>query len=648
MLIRQKLLIITIIFSQISFGQEGKVFYPFGHSEFITCLSFSPDGSLLASSSGDEGCVLIWDIKTGREIAALPGSADHIVFSPDGKFMAYGGDLATLQLWDLMNLKSIKLKDMRGNIGSIAFSPDSRYLAYSADFVGQVYMDRIQMRDISTGEVVSSFTDKIKSSNSMAFSPTDSILAVSAVLSESDIIELWNPYSGKLIKTLKERGDQLMFSNDGNYLFARGGRDGLYIIAVPKDSLIHFEPSIGYAAGFSKSGEVAAYSVGNKIGTIFNLAEKKKIRTLNIGSIWKTAYDPCNNVYGAIIDRGKITIIEAENSRRLKILGDVYGKINRPIDIYFNSVDPGLTIQIEDSSYRIWSSHTNQIQKSFNLFHKSKSGDNELSPGQRKYLKEDEEYEGEKGYTPIDYYCSSPDKKYLAVTRGYMTDIIDCDSNQYLQYYQLPPSGLKYLFSGDSRKFILKIENRIIINDIRSGKELGSLVLLDDTDWVFITPEGLYEGTPKGIKFPQWLDKCEPVLLENSNKCRYVPGLLKQILNLDSQNRVHPSVRNWKENVIIGKSRNLIIRIDMTENGLRYVSWSKGHNVSERPDLILINGVEKTDSVKRCRTWIFENEGWTYNIDDIEKSDSLGKCDLFLKLLYNGTENKIIKLDKIK
>uniref|UniRef100_A0ACD5GTA2 WD40 repeat domain-containing protein n=1 Tax=Desertifilum tharense IPPAS B-1220 TaxID=1781255 RepID=A0ACD5GTA2_9CYAN len=67
-----------------------------GHDDYVRSLSFSPDGTRLASGSWDQ-TVKLWDISTGEEIATLKGHADAVVsvnFSPDGQILASGGKIA--------------------------------------------------------------------------------------------------------------------------------------------------------------------------------------------------------------------------------------------------------------------------------------------------------------------------------------------------------------------------------------------------------------------------------------------------------------------------------------------------------------------------------------------------------------------------
>ena len=73
-----------------------------GHKGIVAALSFSPEGKLIASSSTD-GQIKLWDIATGNEVMALSGSAmpiNDVAFSQDGKSLILGGSKAT-SIWEL-------------------------------------------------------------------------------------------------------------------------------------------------------------------------------------------------------------------------------------------------------------------------------------------------------------------------------------------------------------------------------------------------------------------------------------------------------------------------------------------------------------------------------------------------------------------
>jgi WD40 repeat protein len=110
------------------------------------CLTFSPDGKLLAAADHGGG-VFVVEVSTGKEIhhfQSLPdlshSQASLLAFSPDGRLLALGGRESrgffrkvtdrkrTLRIWDLQSGRELHRLEA-GNVGAIAFSPDGVLLA---------------------------------------------------------------------------------------------------------------------------------------------------------------------------------------------------------------------------------------------------------------------------------------------------------------------------------------------------------------------------------------------------------------------------------------------------------------------------------------------------------------------------------------
>ena len=96
-----------------------------GHIDGVRSVAFSPEGSTLASGSGD-GTVRLWDVATGHSIAELTGhtaQARSVAFSSDGNILASGSHDSTVRLWDV-NTRQLKatLTGHTAGVESIAFT----------------------------------------------------------------------------------------------------------------------------------------------------------------------------------------------------------------------------------------------------------------------------------------------------------------------------------------------------------------------------------------------------------------------------------------------------------------------------------------------------------------------------------------------
>ncbi|HAA30868.1 MAG TPA: hypothetical protein DCE56_28195, partial [Cyanobacteria bacterium UBA8553] len=72
-----------------------------GHSAGIEGVSFSPNGSIIASGSADK-TIKLWSADSGsllKTLAEHKGSVGSVSFSPDGYTLASGSDDGTIKLW---------------------------------------------------------------------------------------------------------------------------------------------------------------------------------------------------------------------------------------------------------------------------------------------------------------------------------------------------------------------------------------------------------------------------------------------------------------------------------------------------------------------------------------------------------------------
>ena len=104
----------------------------YGSYVSVPALDFSPDGRMLAVGLGDSvrtGLVEVWNLKNRKPLFRKHLERAPVVpvrFSPDGQWLAYGGEAGELRLRNMETNKELVLHGHSFAIASIAFSADGR------------------------------------------------------------------------------------------------------------------------------------------------------------------------------------------------------------------------------------------------------------------------------------------------------------------------------------------------------------------------------------------------------------------------------------------------------------------------------------------------------------------------------------------
>jgi WD40 repeat protein/serine/threonine protein kinase len=152
-------------------GQETDTFPgPIGG---VNDLAIHPDGRHMAVAG--KKFVEVWDVGAHTKVHELrghPGWVYGVAFSPDGKWLATGGQGGTIKLWDAVTGEErLTIFGHRAAVYRLAFSPDSRALATASG-------DRsVRLWEVPTGRPIGVFHGHTDFVQAVAFAPDGRELA---------------------------------------------------------------------------------------------------------------------------------------------------------------------------------------------------------------------------------------------------------------------------------------------------------------------------------------------------------------------------------------------------------------------------------------------------------------------------------------
>lgn len=163
-----------------------------GHSEWVSCVRFSPNTSNpIIVSAGWDRIVKVWNLtncKLKTDHFGHTGYVNTVAVSPDGSLCASGGKDGQAMLWDLNEGKHLYTLDAGDIINAMCFSPNRYWLCAASG-------PQVKIWDLEGKMIVDELTPAVHSTGTKALQPQCLSLAWSG-----DGQTLFAGYSDNLIR----------------------------------------------------------------------------------------------------------------------------------------------------------------------------------------------------------------------------------------------------------------------------------------------------------------------------------------------------------------------------------------------------------------------------------------------------------------
>ena len=237
-----------------------------GHKRGVSCVRFSPDGRLIASSSAD-ATVRIWSASTGAHLNTLEGhlaGISALSWGPDSKTLATGSDDKSIRLWDVSTGKPHPhpLTGHHNYIYSLAFNSKGNIL------VSGSYDEAVYLWDVRTRRILRQLPAHSDPVGGVDFIRDGTLIASCA---GDGLIRIWDTGTGQCLRTLVHEDNAAVSS-------VRFSPNGRYVLAWTLDECVRLWDYVeGRCVKTYQGHRNGKYSLAGAFGTYGGEAEKNGI-----------------------------------------------------------------------------------------------------------------------------------------------------------------------------------------------------------------------------------------------------------------------------------------------------------------------------------------------------------------------------------